>query len=339
MIKKDNSIVMRDGNKKIKYIIIGQGQEWCYYSWKSVSADDRIVFYKSAEDRIGNNFWGKLCIKHLQYRDNKGQPLPFRNIWYKRIVSSLQIDPRTKYIIFYDWGVLARDLNLIDYIKSTFPELKLVYLFSNTVKVSGAKKYNTLNKLLSSFDQVFAFEKEDALEYGFDCTPLIYTRDIDYIEEEKDIDVFYVGNAKDRINILHEIYEKCIEAGLKCTFYINGVSKDEQLYPDIHYNMPLSYKDVLHFMARSRCMVDAIQGGGAAMTIKVCETVIYDKKLITTNKKIVEEAYYSNDSFLLYNSDSNLEQFVKGPIHIFTEDDKNTFSPYRFLDRLIKSTD
>lgn len=318
----------------MKYIIIGQGQEWCYYSWKSVSNDDKIVFYKSAEDRIGGSLLGKICIKHLQYRNNKGNPLPFRRIWYKRIVSSLHIDTQTKFIVFYDWGVLARDINFIHYIKLIRPDIKLIYLFSNIVEVSGARKYNTLNQLWDFFDQVYAFEKGDAKKYGFDYTPLIYDRVVEYREVENDIDVFYVGNAKDRINTLHAIYAKCMEAGLHCVFYINGVSKENQLYSNIYYNKPLSYKNVLQYIARSRCMVDAIQGGSTAMTIKVCEAVIYNKKLITTNKNILEEAYYSIDRFLLFDLDSDVRQFVKGPMHPFTDDDKNNFSPYRFIEKL-----
>ena len=208
-------------------------------------------------------------------------------------------------------------------------------MFSNVVKISGAVyKYGTFDHLTEVFDKVFAFDKNDAEKYHFDFSPLMYSRSPHYQEKEKVFDVFYVGNAKDRLSELHQIYQKCFEANLKCLFYINGVPKSYQKFPGIHYNELLSYEEVLNFISQSKCMVDAIQGGSTAMTIKVCESVIYDKKLITTNENIVKESYYDESRFLLYNDKCEFENFVRSSITPYSDEEKAYLSPQYLFNRI-----
>lgn len=319
------------------HIIFGQGQDWCLYSWKSVVDGKRIIFYNNIKDIIGYSFLGRLCQKHFSFWRRHYDHLPLRSIWYRLIFRALKMDIGTNYrLLFYDWGSLSRDLSFIKYIKKRRPDINLIYLFSNVVKISGAEKYGILNDLPNCFDRVFAFDKEDASRYGFDYSPLIYTRAQDYRDREILYDVFYIGTAKDRLDTLHSIYSMCVNNGLRCCFYIVGVSAEKQLYTDIHYNQVLPYKEVLDLISHSKCMVDVIQGGSTAMTIKVCEAVIYNKKLITTNKNVMNEPFYSSDRFLLYPSSDNLVTFVDSEMIQFSEGDKAIFSPASLIDKMNK---
>lgn len=318
----------------MKYIILGNGQEWCYYSWKATSNDESISFYNDIAAIIKNPLLAKICSNHFSKKKVSDKLSPIRRIWYRTLVKAIGIKKSGCVLFFYDYGLLARDLDFIKYIKKKYPQTKLVYLFSNIVSISGAVKHKILVRLNDYYDQIFAFDPNDAIKFGFDFSPLIYTRDPDYKEEEKVYDIFYVGNAKDRLDTLHEIYKSCVDSGLKCCFYINGVASEKQVYSDIHYNHLLSYQDVLKLIAKSRCMVDAIQGGSSAMTIKVCEAVTYDKKLITTNESIKQEPYFSPDRVLIYHNNCDINSFISGDDIVFSKEEKSVFSPYELFKKL-----
>lgn len=324
----------------LQYIVIGQGQEWCNYSWKGYRCKEDVTFYNGFYTIIKDTFLRKIIKKHFGTIKRYKKSLPLKWIWYPYIFKSLKMtDDSKKYVvILYDWGPLAKDMNFVGYLRCKLPDVTLVYLFSNIVRISSARKYGYLDKLKTHFDQIYAFDKEDAANYGFDFSPLIYTRDPEYKEKEKEYDVFYVGNAKDRLDSLHEIYEKCRMTGLRCCFFINGVAADKKKYADIHYNEPLGYGEVLDYIAKSKCMVDAIQGGSTAMTIKVCESVIYDKKLITTNRNVVDEPYYSAERFYVYPSADDIKEFVNKEVERFSEKDREYYSPTLLFEKIKKKT-
>ena len=253
------------------------------------------------------------------------------------IYHSLFIEKNTdSIIVFYDWNIYAKDLGFIQYLKRKLPKAKIIYLFSNIVRISGAVKYGVIEELKNVYDGGYAFDKEDSEQYGFEWSPLVYTKAIDYELLDTKYDVFYVGNAKDRLDTLHGIYERCKEANLKCCFYINGVDNKKQVYSDIHYNKLLTYREVLNYITRSKCLVDAIQGGSTAMTIKVSEAVVYDKKLITTNQAIKDEAFYHPENILIYKDDNNgdIGLFVNSSAIPYTEADRAIFSPDAFINKV-----
>ena len=296
------------------------------------------MFFNSIDDIIKNPILRVLCRKHFGVCNKSRKQYPFRFIWYRLLCKSMGLaESDFGSIILYDWGLLAKDMCYIKYIKKHLPNIRLVYLFSNIVSISGAVHYGTIRQLNLVYDKVFAFDPNDAIRYGFDYSPLIYTKDPDYKESKETIDVFYIGNAKDRLDILHEIYQKCIELQLICCFYINAVPLNKQLFKGIHYNQPLSYQEVLSFISRSRCMVDAIQGNSRAMTIKVCEAVVYNKKLITTNENIKKEPYYSPQMFLVYNSQSNIFDFLFSENTQFTDNERRIFSPVCLFNKIYKT--
>ena len=318
-----------------KYIVIGNGQGWCSYGWKSIENDENIVFYDDVIDISASEPINTVCRKHFSFNRKYIKALPFKWIWYRPMLNALKIDNQTEYVfIFYDWGGLAKDMCFMKFLRKNIKHLKLVYMFTNIIKISGAVRYGTLNMLPHYFDKIFAFDRVDSNKYHFDFTPLIYSKSPTYKENEKTIDVFYIGNAKDRLDDLHSIYQKCVASNLSCLFYINGVPRQSQLYPNIHYNERLTYEEVLKFISHAKCMVDAIQSGSTAMTIKVCESVLYDKKLITTNENIVKESYYDESRFLLYDEKSEVENFVRSSITPYSDEEKAYFSPQYLFNRI-----
>ena len=313
-----------------RYTVLSNSTEWCYYSWKPAVERGVARFFNEPVPVTGPDWMKKLAFYHFILRAGKIRKAPFTSIWYRNIDRTLNLDnSEENRLIFYDWNFLTKDFSFLKYLRRRHPGIKLIYLFSNIVSVTGAVTYNILNELNDNFDAVFAFDMQDAEKYGFLFSPLIYTNDKPTLEADCENDIFYIGNAKDRLPQLIEIYEKATADGLKCNFNIVGVPEEKQKHADkIHYNKPLKYADIMEQMNRSKCFVDAIQGGSTALTIKNCEAVLYDRKLITTNPNVKKAPFYKPENIMVYPEDTRtIRQFIDTPLVPYTREEKNYFSP------------
>ena len=323
----------------MKYIVIGNAVEWCKASWyEEIKTNKNLYFLNETIPHLPNRFLRKICNVHYSQKLNKRFNFAGKRIWYKAFSKSLGIkfDDEEYILLVYDWSRLSRDFNFFTYLRKKCKKLKIVYLFTNIAAISGAKMYGVLDELSGVFDKVFAFDPKDAERYGFDYFPLIYTGVNPQEKESCDTDLFYVGQAKDseRYRMLIDVFEKAQNEGLTCDFNIVGVPEEKQKYPElIHYNKRLSYSDVVKKIKRSRCLVDVIQKDSSGLTIKVCEAVVYEKKLITSNSCIKRESFFDKEKILLIDSnkiDVNILDFVKKEIS-YTFDDKFTFSPQKLF--------
>ena len=316
-----------------KYIVVGNNQEWCYYSWRDYinQHNDSVLYFKSFIPVSRLSIINKLCNHHFTNKSESIVRNIFAPLYYWLILMALKTKiQETTFLIIYDWNVYTRELDLFVYIKKHLPKIKLVYIFTNIVAISGAKKNGIAEKLTDVFDYIYAFDKLDSKQYGFRFHPLIYAGGKLPQYNKLEYDVFYIGNAKDRLCKLHEVYKKCIEANLKCKFFIVGVPKEEQVYNGIDYNHSLTYGEALDYIARSRCIIDVIQGNSSAMTIKVCEAVLYDKKIITSNKNVKEEIFYHPNNILVYDDRCTaevIEAFLNQNSEPYSNEDKQLFSP------------
>ena len=102
----------------IKYIVIGNGQGWCPYGWKSMEGRDDFQYYNEIIPIKAPKFVQKLYAKHFTFYRSYLTTLPLKGVWYKKMYEALHIEPNTDYVIFfYDWGALAKDLDFMKYIK------------------------------------------------------------------------------------------------------------------------------------------------------------------------------------------------------------------------------
>ena len=284
----------------------------------------------------------KLCKLHFSYKLNKYVKLPFKFIWYKRILRKMgikDIQNEKVYLFFYDRCRLTVDLCFFTYLKRKRPDIKTFYLFSNIESFSGANSYGITKLLNDTFAKVIAFDKSDALRYGFAHNNLIYELDKKYIIPKTEIkfDFFYCGKAKDRLEQLIEFYEKATKLGFRCNFNIMGVPLEKQKHNDkINYTRYLDYSDVVTLIQQSKCLIDFIQNNSTAMTIKFCEAVTFNKKIVTTNVYVKSEKIFNLNNVLIYNNrltDEELVNFMALKTIDYGEESRNIFS----FDNLISS--
>lgn len=326
---------------KEKIIVLGNGEEWCEKSLKDFLQFDNVKINNCKYLKKLNSFTKILAKIHFSYKINKKINLPLKKLWYNKIIEYVEAKKDEKVIfIVYDRNGFANDLKFIKYLRNNFKNCKLVYMFSNIVEKSGAIENNFVSKLNEYYDVVYAFDKEDSKKYNFKYSPLLYSANKINVNNKNQ--VFYVGKAKDRYELLIKIYEKLKELNINTKFHIFGVDKESQVYNDnIEYNKYISYDECLRNIQESNCLVDVIQGNSTGFTIKVCEAICYDKLLITNNKHVKETPFYDSRFILVINSESDIKrEFFENANNVkYSKEGKAYFSVNTYLKKLYNDLD
>lgn len=283
-----------------KYIILGNNYGWCKYTHALAEKTDNVEYI---DDYLPVRGSLRKKLAHLHYSNalNSHFSLPLKRIWYGTFYKTIGLNYNSSdVLIIYDNNKLCNDVAFLNSVKKRFPQITLVYMFTNIIAKSRAIENNFVGELNKYYDIVFAFDRVDAEKYGFSYSPLVYSPDVSvkHDSSSKGENVFYIGNAKDRIDMLHSSFNRLISLGVKCNFFIVGVPQEKQIHNEsIKYNTTLPYNVVLDHIQDSTCLLDVIQGDSTGLTIKVCEAVYFNKKLITTNKDVMNYDFY-DDRFI-----------------------------------------
>lgn len=319
-------------------VVLGSGADWCGYITKDFEKNKNSKVINSEFPSSTNRIINFFIRMHFSPKINKLINLPLKRLWFKYFAKNMNIDKKKKIIIIiYDRNRLANNEQFLIYLKKYYSNCKLIYIFTNIVKISGACDNDFINKLNYYYDLVYAFDPSDSPKYNFKYNPLLYSKcsikDIDYKKGQ----VFYVGRAKDRYDMLMKVYEKLEDYNINKKFYIVGVPEDKQKHKEsIIYNKLIPYQECLKNILESDCLLDVIQGESEGFTIKVCEAIFYDKLLITTNKNIKKMPFYDERYIRVIESASDIDiDFFKnaGNVH-YKKEGKEYFSVDKFLENL-----
>ena len=197
------------------------------------------------------------------------------------------------YIFFRDWYPLFAS-GYIKRIKELAPHTKACWFFSDLVAT-----YPGINieRMRSEFDIILSFDPEDAEKYGFVYCPLSYSALPEAKKWQKEAtrsDVFFMGTAKQRLDMIFTVYEWLQSAGLDCNFHVVGVPLKERRYTDeINYCGFLPYVDYLQMTLSSRCILELLQDPTHhGHTARTAEAFVYGRKLLSNNTHLISAPFY-----------------------------------------------
>lgn len=211
-------------------------------------------------------------------------------------------------------------------LKSIFPNAKIIlYMWDSVQNNKG------IEKKWKYYDKVWTFDRIDYLEYkkeiGF--LPLFYYNSFLPKKEDKyQFDIAFIGTGHDdRIKIIKEIKKQCDKYKLQIYEYIflphffiylwnklkNKNYKDVKIQ-DVHFNL-MPTKEAYDIYSKSRCVIDIESSSQSGLTMRTIEMIGLKKKLITTNKDIVNYEFYNKNNIMVVDR-SNFKidpEFVKLP--------------------------
>ena len=193
-----------------------------------------------------------------------------------------------------------------------------------------SNRQSNYEPIISYFDRVKTFDKEDAQKFGVDYIPLFYTKKYGEVAKNKrpkryDL-VFYGAYHSDRLDVIKHIDTFCQANGLifKHHLYITKMALFRLLcfgvvkFKDLGYlkTYSVGMDEILNVYKESLATLDielTIQYG---LTMRTFEALGAGLKLITTNKNIKDEPFYN---------DQNITILDRNHLHIDLDFFKNDF--------------
>lgn len=281
-------------------------------------------------------FLRKLYFIHNAERLNRLFKLPLKKLWYPFIFRAKKYENEKPFCFVHADNAIPLDYCL--YLKKKYPNCKLVKTHRDLLKFSHLNPEHSEENLNKIFDLRFAYDPNDAKEYN--------VHHFDEIESKIEIpqdpnyplsDVYFAGQAKDRLPKIVEAYDLFTSFGLKCDFFIAKVPKEKQIHREgiTYSDQFIPYIEMLYKSVNSRYMFDVNQGGAVGYTSRFLEAIIYNKLFITDNPAVKNTKYYQSGNILYFEKiDDIKEEAIKSmkcvdyhydnefsPVHLFKQID------------------
>ena len=243
-----------------------------------------------------------------------------------------------KKVIIFDYGYQ----NCMEkFIKKCNPNCD-VYLFC----------WNKINKFhnnalkYSEKANIFSTDKSDCEKYNLKYNHIFYPTELhEKWNPESAATLYFIGADKgraDRLLNFHHIFTEC---GLKSNIRIFSNKKDaayRNKYHEILTDRFINYTEYINEVRNSGILLDINQEGQQAITMRVLESVVYSKKLITTNKYVKAFSFYNDNNILIIDNENapsvdGIRQFISKPFIPYTDDQLYEISFEHWIDGFSQS--
>lgn len=324
-----------------KYIVIGTKPNTpLMYCYSDLYLDERVIFIEQFAP-IKNKILNYIRHAHTGKRINHIINLPFKSIWHSPI-DDIKWEKGVKYHIITFFAPTFRPNSYWKKLKEKYGVDYTVFLLSS-VDSYFVTKYH-LFKDVQTFDSkvgikhIMTSQQGDAKKYGFalcyNVMSIIET-DTPYRIEN---DLFLINAAKGRLEMFHKVYESAKKhGGIKLDFRIVEVKKKDQLYPsEIIYNKTLNFVENVAILKKSNCILEVLGHNMTSPSNHWFEAVLYNKKLLTDNKDVLNLPFYNPDYIKVFEDPEDIDwDWVKERVPVDYHYD-GRFSPIHLIDKIIE---
>lgn len=241
--------------------------------------------------------------------------LPFQKIWVDKRIKNLKniyekrgLSTDNTCIILSSRYETYEEADLYQALRRYFNKAKIVYYFCDLVKID-TRKQKLLNRIgAQQFDKIFTYDPNDAEKYGLELINAPYSYNSDNIGSvNSEYDVYFIGKAKDRFQSILSLFGSLTELGLRCYFYIrddkeNVIHNKESIM--VISRKLISYEDNIHNVLNSNSILEITQEGANGSSLRVSESIVYNKILITNNEKLRDNPLYNPDHMYIIENGS-----------------------------------
>ncbi|URM35170.1 hypothetical protein [Flavobacterium anhuiense] len=191
-------------------------------------------------------------------------------------------------------------------IKGDFIDSKKILDFKKYTKKSIAffndniKRCPKIVSTISNFDEVYTFEKEDALKYNLKfITNFIYNESKLNTEGVFKYDVFNISSRDNRFRTICKIAKELKAKEISFKFIIHD-KKNKLKDPNIEFIPESIQVDLVNKLVNdSKLLLDIHRKEQNGLSFRVFESLGLQKKLITTNHNIVQYDFYNPKNILI----------------------------------------
>ncbi|MGL6099158.1 MAG: hypothetical protein ACRC0G_06010 [Fusobacteriaceae bacterium] len=259
------------------------------------------------DERMSPNNLTKALI-----RFNKKMIINKINQYYSDIIKKTEnID--YDFVFFINPETVTKEL-LIKFKSKQKKAEFIIYLWDSI------KNKNNAKEILDIFDKHFSFDKEDCKnDDRFKFRPLFYLDEYSSRADNKifNYDLTFIGTAhSDRYRILKSLKNEGLEKKLKnyffmyfpskALFYLKKLIDKSYLKTDINdfsFNS-ISKNEILDIISKSKVIIDIQHPKQTGLTMRSIEMLGMKKKLLTTNKDIVNYDFYNENNIRIIDRDN-----------------------------------
>ena len=240
----------------------------------------------------GNRLEEFLFHLHTAYSINEKFEIPFKSIWFKRMYEQDFSNDLPICFVYVRANMVRYEGGFIDYVRKQNPENRIVMMHGDLISKKVNYDYDIIKRKV---DLAITYDSEEAKKYGIHhFQEIVYSKLVKEPESaEIKWDVYFLGAAKDRLDKLYEIYEFLRKNNLKCKFLIAGAPAEKRISGEgIEYIDSIAYKENLHYVIESKCILEVVQGNSSAMTPRAKEAMAYGKRLITDCRSDLRSCFH-----------------------------------------------
>lgn len=324
-------------NKKILFIALSGYSNGIKKRMESLGAE--VDYFN---DKPNDGFICKACGRF------KVKPYEFiLEKYYKELIETVKNNT-------YDYILILRGeytpIKSAELLKKTFPDAKLVlYMWDSIINVKGIEqKWKTYDKVYT-FDRIDYLKHKDKIEF----LPLYYYDQ--YVPNDKKVDceydIAFIGTGhEDRVKIIKNIKMQCEKTGrtmysfvflphILVYYYNKLINKHFKnvTKKDLCFDK-LPFEKVYEIYNDSKCVVDIESSKQHGLTMRTIEMVGLRKKLITTNKDIVNYDFYHENNILVVDRENFVldQSFCDKPYVMLDEEIYHKYSLSNWLVEVFK---
>lgn len=173
------------------------------------------------------------------------------------------------------------------------------------------KLIDRYERTLPFFDIKFSFEPNDVKKYNMSLLTNFYFDTT--ISNKNSSDAYYIGKFDSRITTIEKINLLLLKSGLKPSIYIKikPNTKIKRFSKNINFITNfIPFEENQKLFKESKIILDIHKNIQNGLTFRVFEAIGLNKKLITTNKDIINYDFYNPNNIFVW--DENVTEIPKG---------------------------
>lgn len=299
--------------------------------------DSRVIYLKKPFLDI-NSILSILRKFHLATRINHFFPLPFRKVWDNSLsLSSVNFNNEDKYnVIFINTSIIKYNIPYLFQLKEKYNIRYYLYMLDsvNTERGNEVKRYIETEGLI---DKIYSFDNSDCKTFGFSyfVQPISKLRHIE--NKQPKYDLYFLGRTKRRENELLKMvdkYNKILNLNIKIVS--DNQAEKEKLLSSGVYSDYISYEENIKNILYSKVILEVIQENQSGNTLRYQEAILYNRKLLTNNKNIINMPFYNSKYMRVFTDITELDiNWIKNN-EIITYNYNNEFSASKLVDDIVK---
>lgn len=246
------------------------------------------------------------------------------------------------YVLFLNtaFTTVRYPVGILESYRKKWPNTRYILYYIDPIGrgVSLYAKYLQDNNL---FDTVYTFDPYDAKKYGLIHWKTPYSQVVEH-HIKATHDLYFIGIETDRLEQICAVLKKGSENAVSMKMDIIQLQERQELkeFSDcvqLHGATDvIPYMDALHQTLDARCILELVRPKQAGLTLRAYEAVVYNRKLLTNNKSILNFKYYDPTYMQYFEKVEDIDwQWVKQPVTV-SYDYKGDFSPILLLEDIIR---